>query len=49
MQTRMKQRSGSFSLSALKLKLFVSLVEWYASYMSHQNDACLSRGFMGCV
>ncbi len=49
-QTVMKQRSGSSSLSTLKLRLFASLVKRNAShYTSHRNVTCLYWIFMWCV
>ncbi len=46
----MKQRSGSSSLSALKLKSFSSLVKWcMAHYTRHMNVTCLYGIFTGCV
>ncbi len=46
----MKQRSGSSSLSALKLKSFTSLVKWCAAhYTITWNVTCLYRIFTGCV
>ncbi len=46
----MKQRSGSSSLSALKLKSFASLVKWWARIIHITwKVTCLYGIFTGCV